>query len=154
MYGFELRESLTDTSAGEYLDPLDATGQSDSSSLTTISSDYRSRSGALYLQLDEELTPRLHAMMECDTLLMIGSGFPYSEFFPKEGHARGVQIDIAPDMLSLRYPMEVNLVGDAAETLRGLIPLLTRKDDRGWLHSDDRGKSSHSIMENRQSAED
>ena len=56
-------------------------------------------------------------MQECDTLLMIGSGFPYSEFLPKEGKARGVQIDISAGMLSLRYPMEVNLLGDAAETL-------------------------------------
>ena len=61
---------------------------------------------------------------------MIGSGFPYSEFLPKEGQARGVQIDIAPDMLSLRYPMEVNLVGDAAETLRALLPLLDRERRR------------------------
>jgi len=72
-------------------------------------------------------------MLECDTLLMVGSGFPYSEFLPKEGQARGVQIDIAPDMLSLRYPMEVNLVGDAAETLRELLPLLkSRKGDGHW----------------------
>jgi pyruvate dehydrogenase (quinone) len=76
--------------------------------------------------------PSYEMMMECDTLLMIGSGFPYSEFLPKEGHARGVQIDIAPDMLSLRYPMEVNLVGDAAETLRALLPLLTQKNDGKW----------------------
>jgi pyruvate dehydrogenase (quinone) len=71
-------------------------------------------------------------MNDCDTLLMIGSGFPYSEFLPKEGQARGVQIDIAPDMLSLRYPMEVNLVGDAAETLRELLPLLQPKQDTAW----------------------
>jgi len=71
-------------------------------------------------------------MNECDTLLMIGSGFPYSEFLPKEGQARGVQIDLAPDMLSLRYPMEVNLVGDAAETLRELLPLLQPKQDTSW----------------------
>jgi pyruvate dehydrogenase (quinone) len=71
-------------------------------------------------------------MTECDTLLMIGSGFPYSEFLPKEGQARGVQIDLSPDMLSLRYPMEVNLVGDAAETLDALLPLLTPKADRKW----------------------
>ena len=60
---------------------------------------------------------------------MIGSGFPYSEFLPKEGQARGVQIDIQPDMLSLRYPMEVNLQGDAAQTLRALLPLLQDKQD-------------------------
>jgi pyruvate dehydrogenase (quinone) len=76
--------------------------------------------------------PSYALMTECDTLLMIGSGFPYSEFLPEEGQARGVQIDIAPDMLSLRYPMEVNLVGDAAETLRLLLPLLTQKTDRSW----------------------
>ena len=71
-------------------------------------------------------------MSECDTLLMIGSGFPYSEFLPKEGQARGVQIDLAPEMLSLRYPMEVNLVGDAAETLRALLPLLETKQNPDW----------------------
>jgi len=71
-------------------------------------------------------------MSECDTLLMVGSGFPYSEFLPREGQARGVQIDIAPDMLSLRYPMEVNLVGDAGETLRALLPLLETNPDTSW----------------------
>ncbi len=76
--------------------------------------------------------PSYELMAECDTLLMIGSGFPYSEFLPKEGQARGVQIDLAPDMLSLRYPMEVNLVGDAAETLRALLPLLEAKSDTKW----------------------
>jgi pyruvate dehydrogenase (quinone) len=79
--------------------------------------------------------PSYKLMTECDTLLMIGSGFPYSEFLPKEGQARGVQIDIKPDMLSLRYPMEVNLVGDSAETLRDLLPLLTAKTDRAWRES-------------------
>jgi pyruvate dehydrogenase (quinone) len=69
---------------------------------------------------------------------MIGSGFPYSEFLPKEGQARGVQIDLAPDMLSLRYPMEVNLVGDSAETLRALLPLLEAKQDRSWRESIER----------------
>ena len=76
--------------------------------------------------------PSYDLMMECDTLLMIGSGFPYSEFLPKEGAARGVQIDIAPEMLSLRYPMEVNLVGDSAETLRALLPLLQEKSGNDW----------------------
>jgi pyruvate dehydrogenase (quinone) len=71
-------------------------------------------------------------MTECDTLLMVGSNFPYSEFLPKEGHARGVQIDIDGRLLSIRYPMEVNLMGDSAETLRALIPLLKRKEDRSW----------------------
>jgi pyruvate dehydrogenase (quinone) len=76
--------------------------------------------------------PSYDMMMECDTLLMVGSGFPYSEFLPKEGQARGVQIDIAPDMLSLRYPMEVSLVGDSATTLKALLPLLQDKTDTGW----------------------
>jgi pyruvate dehydrogenase (quinone) len=76
--------------------------------------------------------PSYKLMAECDTLLMIGSGFPYSEFLPKEGHARGVQIDLQPDMLSLRYPMEVSLVGDAAETLAALLPLLEPKTQRKW----------------------
>jgi len=76
--------------------------------------------------------PSYEMMMSCDTLLMVGSGFPYSEFLPKEGQARGVQIDLAPDMLSIRYPMEVNLVGDAAETLRALLPLLNPKGDGEW----------------------
>ncbi|HJV50951.1 MAG TPA: thiamine pyrophosphate-dependent enzyme, partial [Noviherbaspirillum sp.] len=76
--------------------------------------------------------PSWDMMNECDTLLMVGSSFPYSEFLPKEGQARGVQIDIDGRMLGLRYPMEVNLVGDSRETLRALIPNLQRKADRGW----------------------
>jgi pyruvate dehydrogenase (quinone) len=76
--------------------------------------------------------PSWDMMNECDTLLMIGSGFPYAEFLPEEGRARGVQIDLKPEMLALRYPMEVNLVGDSAETLRALLPLLDRKTDGAW----------------------
>jgi pyruvate dehydrogenase (quinone) len=71
-------------------------------------------------------------MTGCDTLLMVGTSFPYSEFLPEEGKARGVQIDLDGRMLGLRYPTEVNLVGDAAETLRALLPLLERKTDRTW----------------------
>ena len=63
---------------------------------------------------------------------MIGSGFPYAEFLPREGDARGVQIDLNPRMLSLRYPMEVNLQGDSSLTLRALLPLLEKKRDRHW----------------------
>jgi pyruvate dehydrogenase (quinone) len=76
--------------------------------------------------------PSYKLMAECDTLLMIGSGFPYAEFLPKEGQARGVQIDLKGDMLSLRYPMEVNLQGDTAETLRALLPLLEQKTQGSW----------------------
>jgi pyruvate dehydrogenase (quinone) len=71
-------------------------------------------------------------MNDCDTLLMIGTGFPYTEFLPKEGQARAVQIDIDPGMLSIRYPAEVNLHGDSAETLRLLLPLLQQKTDTAW----------------------
>jgi pyruvate dehydrogenase (quinone) len=71
-------------------------------------------------------------MRECDTLFMVGSTFPYSEFLPKEGQATGVQIDIDPTMLSLRYPMDVALTGDAALTLRALLPLLTVKARGKW----------------------
>jgi len=76
--------------------------------------------------------PSWKLMTECDTLLMVGSGFPYSEFLPKEGKARGVQIDIEAGMLSIRFPMEVGLVGDAADTLRALLPRLQPKTDRSW----------------------
>jgi pyruvate dehydrogenase (quinone) len=71
-------------------------------------------------------------MTGCDTLLMVGTSFPYSEFLPEEGKARGVQIDLDGRMLGIRYPTEVNLVGDSAETLRALLPHLQRKEDRSW----------------------
>ncbi len=76
--------------------------------------------------------PSWDMMTDCDTLLMVGSSFPYSEFLPKEGQARGVQIDIDGRMLNLRYPMEVGLIGDSKATLRELIPHLNAKQDRGW----------------------
>jgi pyruvate dehydrogenase (quinone) len=71
-------------------------------------------------------------MQDCDTILMVGSGFPYTEFLPKPGQARGVQIDIDAGMLGLRYPMEVNLVGDATATLVALLPLLKPKVADEW----------------------
>jgi pyruvate dehydrogenase (quinone) len=71
-------------------------------------------------------------MQGCDTLLMVGSSFPYSEWLPEPGQARGVQIDIDGRIIGVRYPMEVNLVGDSRETLRALIPHLRRKEDRTW----------------------
>jgi pyruvate dehydrogenase (quinone) len=76
--------------------------------------------------------PSWDLMSDCDTLLMVGSNFPYPEFLPKEGQARGVQIDLDGRLLSLRYPMELALVGDARETLAALAPLLRRKEDRSW----------------------
>lgn len=74
-------------------------------------------------------------MQNCDTLLMVGSGFPYTEFLPAVGQARGVQIDLKAGMLGLRYPMEVNLVGDAGATLQALLPRLVQKTDVGWRKS-------------------
>ncbi|MBR1166322.1 thiamine pyrophosphate-requiring protein [Bradyrhizobium liaoningense] len=79
--------------------------------------------------------PSYNMMMECDTLLMVGSAFPYAEFLPKEGSARGVQIDIDASMMSIRFPMEVGLVGDAAETLRALLPRLKTRSDGAWRQS-------------------
>ncbi len=76
--------------------------------------------------------PSYELMAGCDTLLMVGSSFPYSEFLPEEGDARGIQIDIDPRMIGIRYPMDVHLVGDAKETLRLLLPLLEQKEDRSW----------------------
>lgn len=78
--------------------------------------------------------PSWQMMNGCDTLLMVGSTFPYTEFLPKEGQARGVQIDIDGRRLSIRYPMEVNLVGDSRATLRALLPLLSPCGDLSWRH--------------------
>jgi pyruvate dehydrogenase (quinone) len=83
--------------------------------------------------------PSFDLMMGCDALLMVGSSFPYSEFLPKEGKARGVQIDIDGRMVGIRYPMEVNLVGDAGETLQALLPKLARKEDRHWRAGIEKG---------------
>jgi pyruvate dehydrogenase (quinone) len=71
-------------------------------------------------------------MKECDTFFMVGSSFPYSEFLPKPGQARGVQIDIDAGALSLRYPMEFSMVGDTATTLGALLPYLEQKTDMSW----------------------
>jgi pyruvate dehydrogenase (quinone) len=94
--------------------------------------------------------PSWDLMTGCDTLLMVGSSFPYSEFLPEEGQARGVQIDIDGRMLSIRYPMEVPLVGDAKATLRALIPLLQRQDDRTWREQVEQGTADWwTLMEQR-----
>lgn len=79
--------------------------------------------------------PSTQMMEECDTLLMVGSSFPYAEFLPPEGQARGVQIDIDPRFVNLRYPMEVGLVGDSRATLAALLPLLEPKTDQRWRES-------------------
>jgi pyruvate dehydrogenase (quinone) len=76
--------------------------------------------------------PSWDLMNGCDTLLMVGSSFPYSEFLPEEGAAKGVQIDIDGRMIGIRYPMDVHLVGDSKLTLQALLPHLRRKEDRAW----------------------
>lgn len=76
--------------------------------------------------------PSYELMMGCDTLLTIGSSFPYTQFMPEFGQARGVQIDIDAKQIGMRYPYELNIVADAGTALRALLPLLERKTDRGW----------------------
>lgn len=76
--------------------------------------------------------PSWELMQGCDTLLMVGTSFPYEEFLPREGQARAVQIDVDGSRLGLRYPIEVGLVGDSRQTLRALLPLLAHKQDRCW----------------------
>jgi len=94
--------------------------------------------------------PSLEAMQECDTLFIIGSSFPYMEFLPKPGQARGVQIEIDSARIGLRYPMEVGLAGDAKATLRELLPLLNRKEDRSFLENAQKGmKEWWELMEER-----
>jgi pyruvate dehydrogenase (quinone) len=70
--------------------------------------------------------------LTCDTLLIVGSNTPFSEFLPPEGKARGVQIDIDGRLVGLRFPTEVNLVGDSGATLRALLPLLDERPDDAW----------------------
>ena len=76
--------------------------------------------------------PSNDMIMSCDCLLMIGTSFPYAEWLPEEGQAKCIEIDIDARMIGIRYPADVHLVGDSRETLRALIPLLERKEDRGW----------------------
>ena len=83
--------------------------------------------------------PSQEALEECDTLLMVGTSFPYIEFLPKPGDARGIQIELDPTRIGLRYPVEVGLVGDSRRTLRALLPMLQRHDDRRFLEKAQRG---------------
>ena len=83
--------------------------------------------------------PSSDMMDDCDTLLMIGTGFPWAEFLPKTGQARGVQIDIDASMLGSRYPTEVNLHGESVETLRALLPLIETKTDSHWREHIEKG---------------
>jgi pyruvate dehydrogenase (quinone) len=76
--------------------------------------------------------PSLHQVNGCDTLVMLGTNYPYGEFLPKSGTARAIQVDLKPEQLGMRYPTEVNLWGDVQSTLEALLPLLERKDDLSW----------------------
>ena len=94
--------------------------------------------------------PSQEALEDCDTLLMVGTSFPYLEFMPKPDHARGVQIELDPKRIGLRYPVEVGLVGDSRNTVRELIPLLKRKEDRRFLQAAQAGmKDWWQLMEKR-----
>src|SRR5213596_1220227 len=77
-------------------------------------------------------TASYELMKGCDTLLMVGTSFPYAEFLPKEGQARCVEIELEASRIGIRYPVDAPLIGDAKETLKALIPMLERKQDRGW----------------------
>src|SRR5438477_5181696 len=99
--------------------------------------------------------PSQEAMEDCDTLLIVGSSFPYLEFMPKPGQAQGVQIELDPKRIGLRYPVEVGLVGDSGATLRELIPLLRRKEDRSFLQAAQAGmKDWWEVMEKRATRRD
>lgn len=95
--------------------------------------------------------PSQDALADCDTLLIVGSTFPYIEFYPKPaGKARGIQIDLDPQRIGLRYPVEVGLIGDSRETLRRLIPVVRRNQYRAFLEGAQEGmKDWRSLMENR-----
>ncbi|HEX4264413.1 MAG TPA: thiamine pyrophosphate-dependent enzyme [Verrucomicrobiae bacterium] len=94
--------------------------------------------------------PSQEAMEGCDTLLMVGTSFPYLEFFPKPSQARGVQIDLDPTRIGLRYPVEVGLVGDSRRSLKRLLPLLRRNPERSFLNKAQRGmKKWRELMEQR-----
>jgi pyruvate dehydrogenase (quinone) len=99
--------------------------------------------------------PSQEALEDCDTLLIVGSSFPYIEFLPKPGQARGVQIDLDPVRIGLRYPVEVGLIGDSRATLRELIPLLRRNENRGFLEKAQEGmKDWWKLMEEQASRQD
>ena len=94
--------------------------------------------------------PSQEALESCDTLLMVGTSFPYIEFLPKPGQARGVQVELDPTRLGLRYPIEVGLVGDSQRTLQALIPMLRRHEDRGFLETAQQGMNEWwALMEER-----
>jgi pyruvate dehydrogenase (quinone) len=99
--------------------------------------------------------PSQDALEDCDSLLIVGSSFPYIEFYPRPGQARAVQIDLDPVRIGLRYPVEVGLVGDSLRTLRRLIPLLDRNANRAWLEAAQKGKAEWmALMQERGTRQD
>jgi pyruvate dehydrogenase (quinone)/pyruvate oxidase len=100
-------------------------------------------------------TPSQEALEDCDTLLMVGSSFPYIEYMPEPGQARAVQIDADPVRIGLRYPIEVGIVGDAAKCLSGLLPMLKRNKYRGFLEQAQAGmRDWRRLMEQRGTRKD
>ena len=99
--------------------------------------------------------PSQEALARCDTLLMIGTSFPYLEYYPPPGQARGVQIDVDPTRIGQRYPVEIGLVGDSARTLEALLPLLARKADRSFLEAAQSGMADwRALLQERESRPD
>jgi pyruvate dehydrogenase (quinone)/pyruvate oxidase len=99
--------------------------------------------------------PSEDAMTHCDTLLIAGTSFPYMEFYPKPGKVKGIQIDLDPERIALRFPVEVGLVGDCRRTLEMLLPLLKRNPDRGFLEKAQDGmKEWWALMEERGTLQD
>ncbi len=99
--------------------------------------------------------PSQDAMETCDTLLMVGTSFPYIEYYPKPGHARGVQIDSDPVRIGLRYPVEVGLIGSSKSTLKALLPLLNRNTDRSFLEKAQQGMQDwNALIEERGTRQD
>jgi pyruvate dehydrogenase (quinone)/pyruvate oxidase len=128
IHASDLLEKLADTLAAPIVKPLLGKGAvPDDSPFTT---------GGLGLL---GTAPSEDAMETCDTLLIVGSSYPYPAYLPKPGQAHGVQIDIDPTRIGLRYPVEVGLVGDALATLEALLPLLRRKADRAFLETAQKG---------------
>jgi pyruvate dehydrogenase (quinone) len=94
--------------------------------------------------------PSQDALAECDTLIIAGSGFPYMEFYPKPGEAKGIQIDVDPTRIGLRFPVDIGLVGDCKTVLQSLVPLIKRKRNRDFLKkSQDRMKDWRELMKER-----
>ena len=86
--------------------------------------------------------PSQHQMDDCDTLVLLGTNYPYSQFLPKTGQARAIQVDLKPEQMGLRYPTELNIWGDVKQTLLALIPHLHQKTDLSWQEGSPRAWSS------------